>query len=146
MGTTLHAHIEVKADRKWHHFAAPKVDRNYLLFALLNGTRREDFKENPEVYSRLSPVCTCHEIPDDASIVTVACLAMDSAHYALHGFGTIGPAQLELLQNRLHAVSGKVYDPECDLEESIFRTYIGGGSIAVHQGFDDVRVIFWYDN
>lgn len=33
-----------------------------------------------------------------------------------------------------------------DVRLEFYKTCIGGGAIAVARGFDDVRVIFWYDN
>ncbi len=145
MGTTMHAHIEVKKNGTWLHYACPNVTRNYLFFAFVNGTRKEDFENQPDVYNKINPVCRINKIPDDISEVTSICLDMDAEVYRIKRFGVLEGSDLETLQHRLWKFNDSI-DPEWDLEDGLFNTYIGGNSIAGHNGFDDVRVIFWFDN
>lgn len=148
MGTTMHAHIEVKKDNRWLHYGCPDIERNYLLFACINGTRLGDFDGMPELKSRIRPVCAMDELPDNMSEVTKICLENDR-DCGLKGFGVIGEKAIMDLQaelNKLKDAAPEYLGEGCDLEENIFKTYISGSSIARHPGFDDVRIVFWFDN
>lgn len=144
MGTTIHAHIEVKKNDKWLHYGCPDVKRDYLVFACINGMRKDDLK-GPIIKNLITPVACSDTIPDDVSEVTRICLEQDAERYALKGFGVINCKGLERLQEQLRRFTNP-NSLEYDLEEGIFKTYIAGNSIARHEGFDDVRVVFWYDN
>lgn len=143
MSTTIHAHIEVKKGDRWLHFAAPFVDKNYLLFAAINGERIEDFRES--MRERIIPQASINHLPTDLSEVTRLCYQQDNEGYRLHGMGCLTATDIRNLQQHLNDInenSCKRYD----LEEDVFKTYINGNSIASHQGWDDVRIVFWYDN
>lgn len=146
METTMHAHIEVKKNNKWMHYGCPDVTRNYLVFACVNGMRKGEFSDRPEIYERICPVARVDRIPGDISEVTRLCLESDSGDYQLKGFGMLDSDDLYRLQNLLWSFPGKYGDPDFDLEGGIFKTYINGGSIMDHRGFDDARVLFWFDN
>ena len=147
MGTTMHAHIEVKKDGKWLHYGCPAIARNYLVFACINGMCKEALEGSPKVYERIQPVAKTDKLPDDMTEITRICLDMDRSDYTLKGYGVLDAGDLYRLQKLLWSIPGvKSGATEYDLEESFFKTYIGGGAIAVARGFDDVRVIFWYDN
>lgn len=146
MGTTMHAHIEVKKDDRWLHYGCPDVERDYMVFACINGTRKDAFEDSADVYNRIHPVSTVHELPTDISEVTQICLEMDKSSYKLHGFGVLSGEDLEKLQRLLYEMFGNEKGTFNDLEAGIFKTYIGGNSIARHEGFDDVRVVYWFDN
>lgn len=142
MSTTMHAHIEVKKNGKWLHFAAPTVQTNYILFAAINGEQIEDLR-HPE---RITPQASIKGLPDDLSEVTKFCHEQDSESYYLHGEGALTAEDLENLQEHLWEINE--YDPKAkwDLDTEIFRTYINGNAICAHQGWDDVRIVFWYDH
>lgn len=142
MGCNMHAHIEVKRFGKWGHYAAPHVVRDYKLFNLIAGVRADDIA-NPQL-----PVCTHFELPEDMSIVSRTCLEQESG-FGAHHKGWLDADEIRELQRRLYDIYPDVQRTgidECDLEESIFHTYIAGNCIADHQGFDDVRLVFWFDN
>lgn len=144
MGTTMHAHIEVKKDGKWYHYGCPDVDRDYLVFACINGTRKDTFNSAPNsIKDKIKPVARIHELPKDMSEVTRICLDMDKAGYRLHDFGVLEADDLSALQKELREITGC---GRYDLEADIFKTCIGGNSITRHDGFEDVRVLFWFDN
>lgn len=146
MGTTIHAHIEVKRGMRWVHYGAPNVDRNYLLFAAINHERIEDFR--PSIREQIIPQASIKDLPNDMSEVTEFCYLQDKSGMKLHGEGVLTAEDIRNLQNHLYELTNTElnYINKYDLEESIFRTYINGNSIASHQGWDDVRIIFWYDN
>lgn len=143
MGTTIHAHIEVKKDNRWLHFAAPHVTQDYLLFAAINGEGLEWFRES--VKERICPQASVTGLPDDLSEITAFCYEQDKASCKLHGEGALTTEDLIRLQAHLKEINDSIYD-KYDLEEHIFRTYINGNAIASHQGWDDVRIVFWYDH
>ena len=145
MATTIHAHIEVKKDGKWLHYGNPDVNTNYILFACINGLDKEEFKQR-YFYHLIHPAAKVNELPDDISEVTKICLEMDkSDHARLRGFGVLDSEDIEKLQQNINEIN-KSSVKQCDLEEDIFKTYIGGGAIAQHRGFDDVRIVFWFDH
>lgn len=148
MGATMHAHIEVKKNGIWHHYASPNITRDYLVFACINGTRKEAFEGSPDIYKQINPVTgQVQTLPNDMSEVTRICLDIDRELYILKSFSVLSAEDLETLQKRLNEIVYRcVPERAMDLEEDIFKTYIGGGSIAAHRGFDDVRVILWFDN
>lgn len=149
MGTTLHAHIEVKLDGKWQHFAAPCVERNYILFAVLAAVRRQDANA---ALGHMDPfevttVPWCAKLPEDISEVTAVCHRKESEQYDLHHEGWLEGRFIPTLQQELNRyMSYKAKNGPMDLEEDIFHTYINGSSIAAHDGFEDVRIVFWFDN
>lgn len=149
MGYTLHAHIEVKLDGKWQHFAAPVVDRNYLLFAVMAGVRKEDMNEELGYLdpSEITTIPWKKEIPDNISDVTRVCHTKESEIYNLHHEGWIDRPDIRMLQAELNRYVGlgDKFGP-FDLEDDIFHTYINCGSLVACSGFDDVRIIFWFDN
>lgn len=140
MGTNIKAHIEVQKDGVWYHYAAPHVLRDYTLFAAICGERI-----NPDWPVQPRPVSTHHEFPADMSFVTRRCLEVDK--YGRNP-GWLTADELVKLQDELYRVNPEIkrtgIDP-LDLEESILRTYIAGNSIARHDGWDDVRLVYWFD-
>lgn len=146
MGTTIHAHIEVKKNNKWLHFAAPNVESNYIVFAAINGERLEDFRES--VRTKIHPQASITGLTDDISEVTAFCYEQDKKGYSIHGEGILTSNDIRNLQKHLYEINEQEqnYLHKYDLDETIFRTYINGNAISAHQGWDDVRIVFWYDN
>ena len=60
--------------------------------------------------------------------------------------GWLSSKELLALQCRLNEIYPEKFSLEKDLEESYFHCYIDGGAIATHKGFDDARLIFWFDH
>jgi hypothetical protein len=143
MGCDIHVHIEVQKDGVWHHFAAPKIRRDYFLFAVIAG-ERADLLRNSD---KITPVAKVHRLPGDISLVTRVSVEQDK-RLGIHNFGVLSAADLIELQNQLYALNphiGRTGCDELDLEWSIFRTFINGNTLAQHQGWDDLRVVFWFD-
>lgn len=140
MGTSISAHIEVKKDGQWYHFGNPIVEQNYQLFALINGVRNDRFQI-------LRPVAKINRLPDDMSFVTRACVEQNKPY--VYSPCVLSSKDLEELQDRLYQLNPGVRRTgidELDLEYSIFRHYVNGSSLADHPGWDDLRIIIWYDN
>jgi hypothetical protein len=63
MGCDIHAHVELKlADGRWHHWNAPHINRNYLLFTKLAGVR--DYGEG------IQPFAQPRGLPKDITLPT----------------------------------------------------------------------------
>lgn len=141
MGQNIHMHIEVKHDGRWQHYAAPHVARNYTLYGLLGSERA---LEDVEPLRALKV-----GVPVDASEVTSACLDMDRQDY---GPGVYRNARwldadgIVKLQAAWHLANPGKTPQETDLESTVLHTYISGNAIAAHYGFEDVRLIWWFDN
>ena len=142
MGTTIHAHIEVKRNGTWMHFAAPDIRPDYVLFAFINGERIDCLRES--LRQDIEPQYT-KGLPEDISEITAHCYKQDTEDFLLRGEGVLTKKDLEELQERLCRFAG-YHDTKWsnDLEKDIFHTHIGGQAIAMHRGWDDARVVFWY--
>lgn len=140
MGCSAHTHIEVKKDGKWFHFGAPNVKQNYILFAAMAGERLNDLRESTR--NAIRPVARIHAMPNDISEVTKFCYEQDKKHYYLHNITVLEAKDLRPLQKHLDELDERRYD----LEENVFYTYINDNSLASHQGWDDLRIIMWFDN
>jgi len=142
MGAMIHAHIEVKKDGKWFHYAAPVLQRDYELFALIARVRAEGWLAD------VQRIATGYGLPEDMSEVTRICHEQDSG-YGIHDEGYMTAADVKALQEALYARHPEVLRTgidKLDLEYSVFKTYINGSTLAVHDGWDDLRVVFWFDN
>lgn len=141
MGMSIHMHIETKKNGQWHHFSAPALMRDSWFFALLRGQDME-LAQNKGI----KPVAPIKGLPDDLSFVTAFCHEQDKKSYKIHHESWLGADELVTLQERMDDIF-KDKDPlERDLDYSYLHTYINGNSVASHQGWDDVRLIFWFDN
>lgn len=141
MGTTIHTHIEYKTDNgNWLHWAAPVVSANYKLFALITGVRNDNYNIKPIVGER--------GLPKDISEATKIAYEQDSRAYSsLRPETWLNGDEIVKLQERWVELTGGKPTLDNDLEYSVFHTYGPGGSaIASHQGFADVRIIFWFDD
>lgn len=129
MGRDIHTHIEVKLHNKWLHYSAPSVPRVTDLYnMLING----DYDTS---------------LPGDASEITRLSHEQDNKRYVIHDLRVIPAESLEDLQVKFsQSQCGRNYSLDTDLEHSIFRTYINGNSLAEHQGYQDLRIICWFDN
>lgn len=144
MSTTIHAQIEVKKDNRWLHFASPIVHTDYIFFAAINGEGIDYLRDS--VREKIHPNASGKGLPDDISEVTAVCYQMDKESYHLHDEGFLSTQDLRNLQQNIWDIY--YFDPKSawDLEEHFFKTYINGNAIASHQGWDDVRIVFWYDH
>lgn len=134
----MYAHVEVKKDGRWSHFAAPAVDRDYAVFASVSGERLEDVKD--ELKGRIVRQASVKGIPQDVSDVTAVCYAQDKEGYHVHGEGVLTAGDLVRLQRQLYELGLGL-----SLEDDVFKTYISDDTIAAHLGWDDARVVFWYE-
>ena len=135
MSTSIHMHIEVKKDGQWQHYSAPSMLREGQFFDLLAG-----------IYGIDTPVVPVKGLPNDMSGITQYCYEMDSESYCPHHQGWLSSAELRLLQQRLRDLNPAMDPFDVDLEGVFFHCYINGNAVSSHQGFEDSRLIFWFDN
>lgn len=109
MGCDIHVHIEVQKDGVWHHFAAPKVERNYFLFAVIAGERTDLLRDS----DKITPVAKVHELPGDISLVTRVSVEQDKG-LGIHNFGVLSAADLIELQDQLYALNPHIGRTGCD--------------------------------
>lgn len=142
MGANIHQHIEVKKNGQWHHLSQPHVFRDYTYFGLLAGIR-----------GKMEPIIPPRGLPDDVTFVTTVDYEQTADRY---GEGKVvnaswfGPEELRELQSALTRIEKirKVSDPcvSMNLETDYLHAYINGNPVASHQGWDDVRLVFWFDD
>lgn len=146
MSCDMHAHIEVLHDGKWLHYASPNIKRSDILFKLFAGQSSYAQK----IPYTAKPVPSIKKLPDNRSDGTRIDYAQDQKNLTeLHHAGVATKNDLVLIQAELQdaAETAKVHGIKFkpDLEEDIFHTYINGNLIHEHRGYDDVRIIFWFD-
>jgi hypothetical protein len=142
MGCDIHWHSEIKVDGVWHHHSAPRVPRDYWLFALLAGVRNYE--------NAVEPISKPRGLPDDISVVT----KLDRERW-----GADGHSDSYISSSEMKAVHG------------VWREKRGysGGSDAIgfllgnywsyftelredeherknYKKIEDVRWVFWFDN
>lgn len=142
MSTSIHMHLEVKKDDQWLHFAAPNMYYDGVFFDLIAGIHVET--------DQIVPLRGLPEaVPgSEISEVTQFCYEQDQQNFRLHHIGWLGADELILLQKCLNDQYDKSKNDwrSYDLEEHYFHTFINGNAVALHQGWDDIRLIFWFDN
>jgi len=136
----MHTHIEYKtADGRWLHYAAPHVKADYRLFSLIAGVRNDT--------NMVRPIVPPKGLPENLSEITAACLAQDRDMYHLHHETWLSADEFIELQKLWNITNQGQSLLDLDFEESVFRCYGPGGSaLASHNGFEDMRAVFWFDD
>jgi len=142
MGCDIHLHVEVKhVDKGWLHYAHPKIERWYELFAKMAGVRNYD--------NDVEPLYPPRGLPNDISEVTRLCYEweVDDAH----SMSWLGRKEIAILNEFIskHPLNSKRswedFDTRCG--------YLFGNSLAFKdtdeykpEWLKDCRVVFWFDN
>lgn len=147
MGATMHAHIEVRRNGTWFHYSAPNMDRDYEIHALCGDTMC--IKNGPYAQRRAGVAMT--GLPADASVVTKIAYEEDKELNHLRCVTVLDTLAILDLQRALHELRRGEYDLKTgfradDLEETVFHTYIASNAIVDCKGWDDVRIICWFEN
>lgn len=162
MGCDIHCHIEVKINGQWHHWSAPKIDRDYSLFARMAGVRRVE----------PSPIAEPRGLPPDISVITEIDWACGDGYW--HTPSWLSGAELDALikERATEAETGAAcattaeerrewyYHPWRSWRRGGFGSLFGG-DFTVRQtdadvsrddlddhpdGVEDCRVVFWFDS
>lgn len=152
MGCDIHAHIEIRYNGKWEHYAIPHIKRRYELFGIMAGVRRDD----------ITPIVQPKGVPHNMSTVTR--LYYEHMGPDAHTASWFNEEEIDLLIDWLEHKREKAEKEgnenhflEFDLEYGILnKTYLFGNSLTafkryndveyVPKGVDAVRLIFWFDN
>ena len=136
MSTSVHMHVEVKKDGQWQHYSAPHIPTDHTFYDLISG-----------VYGKICPIAAPRGLPSDLSSMTAYCYALDEKNFSrLHHQSWLGPEELLRLQQQLNELLPTTNPLDRDLEEGYLRCYINNNAISAHRGFDDSRIVFWFDN
>ena len=148
MGCDIHMHIEVKIRGKWHHYSAPRISRNYELFARMANVRNFDsFPINP-----IKPIAEPRGFPDDATVITR--LDNDLLGEDGHSHSWLNSEEFSALIKWYE----ELYDGQLPPRTYISWEYQELGYLfgngwdrtddpeCYPKGLQDVRVIFWFDN
>lgn len=140
MGCDIHPHVEVKIKGKWEHYSTLCVSRNYLLFAKMAGVRNYDIEA-------ISPP---RGLPEDVSVVT----KFESDDYGVdgHTHSWLSATEAGEIQRWYEKHNPKpVHHPP--LFGYLFGNHIDSyvrfpedGKRIRELGYEDARVVFWFDN
>lgn len=142
MGCDIHLHTEIKLNGKWEHYTAPRIGRNYDLFARMAGVRN---------YDKVSPIVEPKGAPDDMSVVT----AFDYQEWEpdAHSASWFNADEITALYK-----SPEVRDYEAIRRDRgdfhSFADYLFGNDWKFYSAYrdhypqqiEDIRWVFWFDN
>lgn len=148
MGCDIHLHTEVKINGKWHHYGAPSVHRNYLVFAKMAGVRNYDDKAVPLAKPRgILDGATeltrfdCKQWAGDghshswlnAKEITLLCIFINEELAMKDSIGLKGWCEANF-----GYVFGNTWGG--------FFKYRDDPNGGVPNGLEDIRFVFWFDN
>lgn len=141
MGCDIHLHTEVKINGEWHHYSAPSVDRQYMLFAKMAGVRNS--------YD-IEPLALPRGIPDNATFIT----KFDSDRWGGDGHShsyLTAPEIHELVLWLKNQVKYFMLHPcwEGDTFGYVFGNHFSDFTkypVDNPEGLEDIRFVFWFDN
>lgn len=137
---TMYTHIEYKtADGRWVHYAAPRVNPDYRLFALIADVHNDE--------NGIDPIVPPRGLPADMSEVTQISYNENKEHcYTIYGKTWLSADEFMELQIRWNDLNPDLSWIDTDFEYAVFNTFGPcHSSIAHHRGFTDARIIFWFD-
>lgn len=141
MGCDVHVYVEVKINGQWCSYAHPNVDRDYELFGVLAGVRRDG-----------PPIVEPRGVPDDLG--EVARMKYESWGYDAHTPSWFGPDEM-LKLSVWWVENGHLGRTHLMGIEDSWKCYLFGEPLTPaglleaaqrHQGLEDFRVVFWFDN
>ena len=139
MGMDIHAHIEVKDNGQWYHYGSPHIKRDYILFSLLKDTRHS--------LDWVNSIIPARGIPEDVSYITKK--EWENSEFCYHSPSYIKADELEELErviNKCHSITNGFDECKIDIDFDIFKTLCNNNSLIAHDGYEDLRVVYWFDN
>lgn len=145
MGCDIHLHIEVKIAGEWRHWAAPGIDRDYMLFAKMAGVRN---------HWRIKPIAEPKGMPDNLTFVTDFECKREGLDGHSHSWLDIHEIEqlAKYVEETLKEEQGGSW---LSIEHHILKgSYLCGNSFAgllkypedSPKEIEDVRFVFWFDN
>lgn len=136
MRCDIHAHVEIKIDGKWEHYAALSVERDYTLFSKIAGVRDE-----------LEPVVPPKGLPEDMSFLTRYDWE-EYWQYDGHSCGWLTGAEAHEVEEWYKMIHGFQHPakPWGYVFGTGFNHFAFEKDVARFPRWTDVRVVFWFDN
>lgn len=141
MGCDIHLHVEVKIKGKWEHYSYPYINRDYDLFCVMAGVRSGP--NSPE------PISQPRGLPKDLSVVTK--FDADIWNGDAHSASWLSAAEAGEVQVWFEKKHPGPHHPP--LFGYLFGNYIdsyirfpGDGKHLKKLGYEDARLVFWFDN
>lgn len=140
MGCDIHVHVEVKIKDKWEHYSVLHIGRSYSLFAKMAGVRGGE-----------TPISQPRGLPQDISVVT----AFDNAEWGVdgHSHSWLSAVEAGEVQRWYEEQCGELDFSRPPLFGYLFGNYIDSyvkypedGKHLRELGYEDARVVFWFDN
>ena len=128
MGCDVHIHAEVKINGKWEHLTEVNLSRNYSLFYKMAGVRGSELDIEPIDYPR--------GLPNDISRMTK--IWVDYWDGDGHSHSWLNYDEIDKVTQFLQ--EHYVYDDNTwELIELL-------GVLDIIPEFEDLRIVFWFDN
>lgn len=137
MGCDITAHVEIKVNGEWYHWNHPKIDRWYDLFARMAGVRGD-----------AEPISLPRGVPDDASFTTKLHRQHDEGD--AHSDSWLTAEEVASLQGWIR--SRPYTANNVSVESQVGYIFGNGwdfkkyGYEGCPEGFEDARLVFWFDN
>lgn len=143
MGCDIHLHVETKINGKWEHYAHPFISRCYDLFARMAGVR---------AYEKNTIFIPPRGMPDGVSFPTY----FDYKRWGddAHDLSWLSAEEAGVIQEWYE----KELRPDIKLYHPPLFGYLYGNNIDSYikypedgahirkLGYEDARVVFWFDN
>jgi hypothetical protein len=143
MGCDIHLHVEIKVKGRWLHYNNPSISRDYWLFCLMAGVRQYKDQGEPE------PISSPRGFPADASETTKFDYLYDGGD--AHSTSWLSSKEAGEVQEWHQRTRTKNISPP--LFGYLFGNYIDSylkcpsdGERLAEMGYEDARVVFWFDN
>lgn len=145
MGCDIHCFAEAKIDGKWIGLGeTTHVERNYQLFSKMAGVRQCE---------GVTPIAGPRGLPKDASELT----KLHKEHWGVDGHSSswLSAEEVNMVEEwvkdkEYRVSSGHIWRPIFDYVFGSgwdFNSYkVDGKYYDMPDGFEDARVVFWFDN
>lgn len=133
MKIRAHGHVEVRKDNEWHHYSVHVSDYEELLFDAIQHTCRDIHR-------------TFQNLPFNMSNITALCYNNDVNRMNIKISGFLDKEEMHAFHNRLiqDFSNERFASQKRDIYELVrdFDT----DSIITYEDWQDVRLVFWFDN
>jgi len=144
MGCDIHAHIEVKIEGYWYHYAQIDINRDYNLFSLMGNVRNV----NPKEEGYIEPLSDNRGLPEDSTFLT----RFDCNRWKTdaHSHSWLSAQELFFVCAWLEKGSFNTVERKIrDTFGYVFGNYINDFirfPDDTPEGVEDIRLVFWFDN
>lgn len=150
MGCDIHPHVEVRINGTWHHWSAPRIERDYSLFARMADVRNGE-PGNP---NHVVPIASPRGLPPDGvSIPTEIAWHEDDGDGHSHSWLS-GDEVEDLIAWHYEYLTKKllVTPPRAATLRDAFGYGLGGDGLGEKAmkywpvGVEAFRLVFWFGN